>query len=474
MVIRVLFADQSAAIQKLAARAFAREKIEVIKVGNGDLAKWLLDEINPALVIADVSLPDTDGYELCHFIKHNPRLSHIPVLLLHWSEETLDQARADAALADAYLKKPFESQTLIDAARELLEREGRGADVSPPLQDSPHLKGGSTESVEPPMIFGVYEQMDLDSSPQEPGPEPEASITVEESPAIPDDVFGHGPALEPTANEEAYVAMAAPANAELPQAISPPVESGQASAIDSAGITLKKQPPIKSPLAWAVLAIIVLSAILGIWQATRTRETRPAVAQDAATPPEEKQSQAGQASGPDTPPAPPPRSEPSGGKASARRAAGEHDRPPNPRSLARRANPETSFSPPGSGPAANWYEARRSNNKGANSNRSYGLSGRAPTQNRPAEFNKVTATLPKNERPEQPPVRIIPPEAAGAAGNVKARPAPRQEVKPANGFKQIGNGVRDAAVWTGKKTGRGIKAIARVIKRAFKRGPRPD
>ncbi|MFP5261758.1 MAG: response regulator [Blastocatellia bacterium] len=474
MVIRVLFADQSAAIQKLAARAFAGEKIEVIKVGNGDLAKWLLDEIDPALVIADVSLPDTDGYELCHFIKHNPRLSHIPVLLLHWSEETFDQARADAALADAYLKKPFEPQTLIDVARELLEQEGRGGDVSPPARDSLHLEGGPAESVEPLTIFDVYEGSGLDPSPQEPGPEPEASIMVEEPPATPDDLRGPEPAPEPVAHEEAYAPIAAPANAELPEAVPPPVEGGQASAIDPTGTALKKQPPIKSPLAWAVLAIILLSAILGIWQATRTRETRPAVAQDAAAPPEEKQSQAGRASGPGAPPSPQPPSEPSDGKASARRAAGEQDRPPNPRPLARRANPETSFSPPRIGPAASWYEARGSNNKGANNNRSYGLSGRAPAQNRPAEFNKAAATLPKNDRPEQPRAGVIPSEAAGAAGNVKARPAPRQEVKPANGFKQIGSGVKDAAVWTGKKAGRGIKAIARVIKRAFKRDPRMD
>lgn len=473
MVIRVLFADQSAAIQKLAARAFAQEKIEVIRVGNGDLAKWLLDEINPDLVVADVSLPDTDGYELCHFIKHSPGLSHIPVLLLHWSDETFDHAKADAALAGAYLKKPFESRTLIDTARMLLEGEGRASKPSPSMQGSLILETDSTDSVEPLAIFDVYQAADLDSSSQTFGPEPEASTAVVESDPGLDNVVGLGPTLEPDANEEAHVAVAAPASVEAPEAISRSEEPEQASVINSTETALMKQRPIKSPLAWAVLAIIVLSSILGIWQATRVRETRPEVRPDAGNPQEEKQPQAGPAPSPPAPPAPLPRSESSDGKASGRRAAAAEDPPPNPRPLAERANSETSFLPPKSNPTANRYEARGASNKGANNNRAEGLSGRILTQTRPAELNRASSTLPKNDRPEQSPVRIIPADAPASAAPGRA-PAPRQEVKPANGFKQIGSGVKGAAVWSAKKAGRGIKAIARVLKRAFKRDSRMD
>ena len=474
MVIRVLFADQSAAIQKLAARAFAQEKIEVIKVGNGDLAKWLLDEINPDLVVADISLPDTDGYELCHFIKHNPRLSHIPVLLLHWSDETFDNAKADGALADAYLKKPFESQTLIDTTRALLEGKSAGSKLSPPMQNSLRLEGDSTEDVEPLAIHGVYEGADLDSSSQTPCPQPQASTAVEESPPASDGVFSPEPRPGPGTNEEPSVATAAPASVEAPEAVSRPAQDEQISVITSTGTVSMKQRPIKSPLAWAVLAIIMLSSILGIWQATRIRETHPEVAPEAGNPQEEKQSRAGPAPSPTAPTAPLPPSEPSDGKAPGRRTATGQDRPSNLRALAGRADSETSFFPPKSHPTANRYEARGANNRGANNNRADGLNGRTSTQPRQAELNKASATLPKNDRPEQSPVRIIPSDAAASVGRAKAGPAPRQEVKPANGFKQIGNGVKGAAIWTGKKAGSGIKAIARVLKRAFKRDSRMD
>ena len=43
MATRILLADPSATIQKMAAQAFAQEKIEVIKVGSGDIATWVIN-----------------------------------------------------------------------------------------------------------------------------------------------------------------------------------------------------------------------------------------------------------------------------------------------------------------------------------------------------------------------------------------------------------------------------------------------
>jgi mannose-6-phosphate isomerase-like protein (cupin superfamily) len=94
MATRVLFADHSPAFQQMAAQAFAHQKIEVIRVGNGDIATWAINQVKPDLVFADVSLPDRDGYELCRYIKGNAPLSHIPVVLL-----TLTSARPDPTLS---------------------------------------------------------------------------------------------------------------------------------------------------------------------------------------------------------------------------------------------------------------------------------------------------------------------------------------------------------------------------------------
>ncbi|HVG18821.1 MAG TPA: response regulator, partial [Blastocatellia bacterium] len=445
MVIRVLFADQSVPIQKLAAYAFAQEKIEVIRVGNGDLAMLLLDEINPRLVIADVSLPDTDGYQLCHFIKHTPHLSHIPVLLLYWSDETFDYAKAADARADAHLMKPFESQTLIDAALALLEKGDEGRQPSASTHDPARLEGGRAEIAEPLAAPEAYEWADLDSASQTAGSESEVSFAIEESSPASSGMLEDGAAIEPAANESAAFAVAPPAGVETPKAISHASQDEQsyepAFAVNSTDPRLVEQRAIKSPLAWAVLAIIAFSSILGIWQATRTQKIQPAAAPNAAAPQDEQQSRPGPASSSDAQPAPPPPVESSDGKTPGRRAAVDRDRSSYPRPAAGVADPGHSSSLPKSSPNANRYESRgASDNRGANNNKSDDLRGRTSTQTRPPEFNRSSATVPKNERPEQSPVRIIPIPAASPAapGKAKAGAASRQVVKPVNGFKLIG------------------------------------
>ena len=54
------------------------------------------------------------------FIKGDPELAHIPVLLLTGAFEPIDEARARAVGCDGVLVKPFEPQMVISRVRDLL------------------------------------------------------------------------------------------------------------------------------------------------------------------------------------------------------------------------------------------------------------------------------------------------------------------------------------------------------------------
>ena len=58
-------------------------------------------------------MPERDGYEVAAFVKGDPHLAHIPVLLLTGAFEPVDEARASAVGCDGVLAKPFEPQLLI-------------------------------------------------------------------------------------------------------------------------------------------------------------------------------------------------------------------------------------------------------------------------------------------------------------------------------------------------------------------------
>ena len=115
---RILLADDSVTIQKVIELTFMDEDYEVRAVSNGDEAVALLHEVNPDFVIADVHMPGANGYEVCRRAK--ALRPDIPVLLLVGTFEPFDEGQARACGADSFLKKPFDSQELLQRVEELL------------------------------------------------------------------------------------------------------------------------------------------------------------------------------------------------------------------------------------------------------------------------------------------------------------------------------------------------------------------
>src|SRR5580692_12756240 len=87
--------------------AFQERGVEVIAVGNGEAAVRRLPDANPDLVLADVFMPVRNGYEVCEFVKKDPRFAHVPVILLVGAFDPLDEKEARRVGADGVLNKPF-------------------------------------------------------------------------------------------------------------------------------------------------------------------------------------------------------------------------------------------------------------------------------------------------------------------------------------------------------------------------------
>ena len=120
---KLLLADDSITIQKVVDLTFADEGVNVVCVSNGRDAIERLEEFAPDIVIADVFMPQINGYEVCEYIKQNDKLKHIPVMLLVGSFEPFDEAEARRVGADDTLTKPFQSiRSLIDKVGLLVSR----------------------------------------------------------------------------------------------------------------------------------------------------------------------------------------------------------------------------------------------------------------------------------------------------------------------------------------------------------------
>ena len=124
---KLLLADDSVTIQSVIELTFADEEVTVVAVGDGQQAIDRVRSDRPDIVLADVGMPERDGYEVAAFIKGDPEFAHIPVLLLTGAFEPIDEARARAVGCDGVLVKPFEPQMVISRVRDLLAGNRVGA-----------------------------------------------------------------------------------------------------------------------------------------------------------------------------------------------------------------------------------------------------------------------------------------------------------------------------------------------------------
>lgn len=109
---RILLADDSPHAQRMGERILRDEGHQVVIVSDGKAAVLRLEDAQPDLIIADISMPEVSGFELCEYVK---RTSAIPVILTAGPVEPIDEAEVDRVRADGILRKPFEASVLLES-----------------------------------------------------------------------------------------------------------------------------------------------------------------------------------------------------------------------------------------------------------------------------------------------------------------------------------------------------------------------
>jgi DNA-binding response OmpR family regulator len=107
---------------------FEGHNVEVVARGDEALAR--LRERTPDLLILDVMLPGTSGFEVCRRLRLTDK--SLPVLLLTARSEQIDKVMGLDLGADDYLTKPFELSELLARVRALLRRAATDREVRLP------------------------------------------------------------------------------------------------------------------------------------------------------------------------------------------------------------------------------------------------------------------------------------------------------------------------------------------------------
>jgi len=119
--MKVLVIDDEPQIRRALRAGLERGEYEVILAASGEEGLDLAALHNPDLVILDLAMPGTDGYEVCKQLRS---WSKSPIIVLSVREGEDDKIHALDLGADDYLTKPFGIRELMARVRAVMRRSG--------------------------------------------------------------------------------------------------------------------------------------------------------------------------------------------------------------------------------------------------------------------------------------------------------------------------------------------------------------
>jgi DNA-binding response OmpR family regulator len=87
---------------------------------DGDAALAAIAQRVPDVVLLDVMLPGSDGYEVCRTIRMNPAWRGVRIIMLTARGRDSERARGIELGADAYITKPFSTRELVEQVKRFL------------------------------------------------------------------------------------------------------------------------------------------------------------------------------------------------------------------------------------------------------------------------------------------------------------------------------------------------------------------
>lgn len=102
---------------------------QVRGVHDASEALSLLQNFTPRLILMDIQLPGTDGYQLTRMLKADGALRDVPIVALTAYAMRGDEEKARAAGCDGYISKPIDTRAFPMQIAEYLAGAARPAPV---------------------------------------------------------------------------------------------------------------------------------------------------------------------------------------------------------------------------------------------------------------------------------------------------------------------------------------------------------
>ncbi len=114
------------------------DSADTIKATNGDKGIELAESELPDLILLDLMMPGTDGYQVCKTLKRNPETRHIPIVFITAQTDRGFEAAALKLGAIDYVVKPFDTEIVASKVKNYLSMLHQGEELNTVLR---HRRG---------------------------------------------------------------------------------------------------------------------------------------------------------------------------------------------------------------------------------------------------------------------------------------------------------------------------------------------
>jgi chemosensory pili system protein ChpA (sensor histidine kinase/response regulator) len=116
----IMIVDDSLTVRKFTSRMLQRAGFDVVTAKDGVDALQMLTEQTPDVILLDIEMPRMDGFEFTKVMKEDPKIAHIPIIMITSRTAEKHRNRAAELGVDMYLGKPFQEDDLLRNLRDML------------------------------------------------------------------------------------------------------------------------------------------------------------------------------------------------------------------------------------------------------------------------------------------------------------------------------------------------------------------
>ena len=94
--------------------------VTLLLADNGESAVEIIRKERPSLVLLDIMMPKLNGFDVCNKVKNELNMKDVYIIMLTAKGQEFDKKRGEQVGADVYMTKPFNPDTIVEMASNIL------------------------------------------------------------------------------------------------------------------------------------------------------------------------------------------------------------------------------------------------------------------------------------------------------------------------------------------------------------------